>query len=389
MAPSLVVAPSIDLPSSERAELARCEGIIERGLRTFTEVGNALLRIRDGRLYRAEFATFEAYCRERWGMRHNYADRLIRAAVTVTNLVPTGTIPSSERQARPLTRLAPEQQAPAWQRAVETAPDGKVTAAHVRKVVDEEMAARPAQLGVSIGRLPRLIVGKAECMHEIADGTVDIIITSPPYNLGAQVWHMGGSGRQPRSAGIGYEDDLAEAAYQGWQIQCLREMYRVSKVGGSLFYNHKVRQSNGGMIHPLDWLRSAKNPWKLRQEIVWDRGSTHNHSATLFWPHDERVYWMTKGKPSLDRAVSLSTIWRFHGPVPGTWHPAPFPAELPRRCLEAVGMPGQTVLDPFAGSCVVVQVALGNGYEAIGLDVSAQYLRRAARENGWIAESAA
>jgi hypothetical protein len=84
------------------------------GLTVFVKVGNALLEIRDSRLYRQQFPTFEAYCRERWGMGRNYPNRLIQAAEVVKNLVPIGTIPQTETQARPLTRLEPEVQQVVW-----------------------------------------------------------------------------------------------------------------------------------------------------------------------------------------------------------------------------------------------------------------------------------
>ena len=237
---------------------------------------------------------------------------------------------------------------------------------------------------------PRLIVGRAEGVPQIESDSVDLIITSPPYNLGDNSWPMGGDGRVPRVSGIGYTDALSEGAYQEWQTACLVELYRVAKPGASLFYNHKIRSVHGEIVHPMDWLRDERNPWMLRQEIVWDRGSTHNHSATLFWPEDERVYWMTKGKPTLpDRPVGMSTVWRFHGPVVDTWHPAPFAEELPKRCIMAVGRTGITVLDPFAGSCTTLKVALEYGYDAIGVDVCAEYLARAAEENGWTMPSGA
>ena len=239
---------------------------------------------------------------------------------------------------------------------------------------------------------PLLIVGRAEAMPQIEDASIDLIITSPPYNLGQDNWPMGSDGRIPRDDGIGYDtygDGMPEGRYQEWQIQCLAEMWRVAKQGASLFYNHKVRNRGGEIIHPLDWLRRELNPWILRQEIIWDRGSTHNHSPSLFWPHDERIYWMTKGKPILpNRPIGDSTIWRFHGPVAGTWHPAPFCEELPKRCIEAIGREGITVLDPFAGSCTTLRVALQYGYDAIGIDMSQEYLDKAARENGWMIENA-
>ena len=229
---------------------------------------------------------------------------------------------------------------------------------------------------------PRLIVSRAENMPQLADESIDLIITSPPYNLGSNDWPMGGDGRTPRDEGIGYTDDMEEKEYQAWQMQCLREMYRVAKQGASLFYNHKPRTKHGVLIHPLEWLKDS--PWILRQEIIWDRGSTHNHGPTLFWPEDERIYWMTKGSPMLpNRPVGMSTVWRFHGPVAGTWHPAPFPPELPKRCIEAIGRDGITVLDPFAGGCTTLKVALDYGYDAIGVDISHEYLDKARKENGW------
>lgn len=122
----------------ESDNLLLYESIIERGLKTFVEVGNALLAIRESKLYRQDYGTFEEYCQERWGMQRAHAYRLIDAAGVVKSLSPIGDIlPATESQARPLTQLEPEEQAAAWQQAVETAPNGKVTAAHVQQVVDE------------------------------------------------------------------------------------------------------------------------------------------------------------------------------------------------------------------------------------------------------------
>jgi DNA modification methylase len=231
-------------------------------------------------------------------------------------------------------------------------------------------------------------VAKAENMPQVESESVDLIVTSPPYNLGKDFWPMGGAKRQPRPSGIGYEDARTELEYQGWQLDCLAEMYRVAKRGASLFYNHKIRNIKGEIVHPMDWLRDERNPWVIRQEIVWDRGSTHNHSPSLFWPEDERIYWMTKGKPALPkRPVGMSTIWRFHGPVANTWHPAPFSEELPKRCILGVGRDGIAVLDPFAGSCTTAKVALGYGYDAICVDVCLEYLKKAAQDNGWTTPS--
>lgn len=122
----------------EISRLTVCEEVIAQGLHTFVDVGNALLEIRDNRLYRDEYSTFEDYCKERWGMVRQQANRLIAAAETVSNLEPIGSIlPQTESQTRPLTILEPELQVEAWQRAVETAPETGITAKHVQGVVDE------------------------------------------------------------------------------------------------------------------------------------------------------------------------------------------------------------------------------------------------------------
>jgi len=121
----------------EHDRLSACEETIESGLKTFTDVGNALLVIRDERLYRAKYGTFEDYCQKRWNMERRHAYRLIDSAEVVRNVSNwTQTTPDSESVARPLTGLSPDVQREVWQEAVDTAPNGKVTAKHVQEVVD-------------------------------------------------------------------------------------------------------------------------------------------------------------------------------------------------------------------------------------------------------------
>jgi hypothetical protein len=122
----------------ERNELERCEVVIRQGLETFIEVGQALMTIRDKRLYRIEFGTFEDYCRDKWGMPRNYANKLIAASEVVANLEMGTMVPKSERQARPLTSLEPEIQREAWKEVVHQSQEtGKpITAATVQQVAN-------------------------------------------------------------------------------------------------------------------------------------------------------------------------------------------------------------------------------------------------------------
>lgn len=120
----------------ESSELVRLEIIVEKGLQTFTEVGEALAEIRDRRLYRIEHATFADYCKVKWQMSDRRARQLMDAAEVVGEISKSGTmVPVSERQARPLAALPPAQRAPAWKAAVAASPTGKPTAREVRVVV--------------------------------------------------------------------------------------------------------------------------------------------------------------------------------------------------------------------------------------------------------------
>jgi len=125
----------------ESVRLCELERVIQKGKDTFVEVGNALSEIRDSRIYRATFKTFEEYCQKRWDMGRDYAERLISSASVVSNLPTDGGKPTSEWQARPLTKIPAEKQPEAWAKAQELAKeDGKkISVRHVEAAVAEVM----------------------------------------------------------------------------------------------------------------------------------------------------------------------------------------------------------------------------------------------------------
>jgi hypothetical protein len=127
----------MSLTPIEKTNLVELETTITKNLNAFYEIGFALMQIKENRLYREQYTTFEAYCKAKWNFAANYARRLIASSRVVDNIksVPTGTIPQSERTIRPLASLPPDQQPKAYQKAVETAPDGKVTTRHVEETV--------------------------------------------------------------------------------------------------------------------------------------------------------------------------------------------------------------------------------------------------------------
>ncbi len=127
------------LDATETLELINLEATVEKSLRAFVQIGLALRSIRDKQLYRANYATFEDYCLNRWEISRTSSYQLIAASCLVENFVRRGaqTVPNSERQIRPLTSLAPENQLEVWNLAVESAPEGKLTSSHVAQVVKD------------------------------------------------------------------------------------------------------------------------------------------------------------------------------------------------------------------------------------------------------------
>jgi hypothetical protein len=139
----------------ERRQLEKCEEIIRKGLGTFFEVGQALLTIRETRLYRENFPTFEVYCQQRWAIGRNYAWHLMGAAERIKLLPPDAKTPRplNEFQVRPFLKLEPELFPKAWEQVISKAKDGKITPALLRGVVTQMTHQR--QLAQSNRRKPR------------------------------------------------------------------------------------------------------------------------------------------------------------------------------------------------------------------------------------------
>lgn len=217
-----------------------------------------------------------------------------------------------------------------------------------------------------------------DILKKIDDNLVDLGITSPPYNKGEKCkgWLVKNVKYNIAS------DNIPEEIYQEQQIQVLNEIFRVTKPGGSFFYNHKTRWTRGKMSHPIGWIQKTK--WTVRQEIIWDRMIAANIRGWRFWQIDERIYWLYKpidddkiGRELKSKHALLTSIWRFP-PERKNGHPAPFPLVLPARIIYSIldGKNG-VVLDPYVGSgttCLAAKL-LGSSY--IGIDISKEYVRNA------------
>ena len=225
--------------------------------------------------------------------------------------------------------------------------------------------------------LDKVICGDAlEVLKKIPDNSIDMGVTSPPYNKreNKRGWLV------DRVVYKGATDNLPEEEYQKIQIDVLNELYRVIKPGGSFFYNHKIRWERGVMLHPMDWLR--KTEWIIRQEIIWDRMIAANIRGWRFWQVEERIYWLYKpkgknliGEELKSRHALLTSIWRFP-PENNNPHPAPFPIELPVRAIYSImdERKGGIVIDPYCGSGTTLVAAKILGHHYVGIDISKDYV---------------
>jgi hypothetical protein len=129
---TIVDITTVPLTFAEEAELAQLEHQIENGIRTFMQVGSALVTINENKLYRATHSTFIEYAKDRFGLTGSYAYRVMAGAKVVTELPsPIGDIITVESQARELVGLPTKQAAEVLIEAIDTT-GGKPTAEAIR-----------------------------------------------------------------------------------------------------------------------------------------------------------------------------------------------------------------------------------------------------------------
>lgn len=214
---------------------------------------------------------------------------------------------------------------------------------------------------------------------------VDVIVTSPPYNLGGSPWpHLGhwkpgdGAGGKSKwkngsdaSAGVQYgdhADNMPWPEYVAWQHRAVAAMWDRIHDAGAIFYNHKPRVIGARLWLPLELIPATVT---LRQNVIWARPGGMNFNPTAFVPTHEWIMVLAKDEFRLkSKGVSgLGDVWRM-GPDRNP-HPAPFPVALPARVIEATA-PG-LVLDPFMGSGSAGVAAVNAGCQFIGVEIDEAY----------------
>ena len=227
--------------------------------------------------------------------------------------------------------------------------------------------------------LNQLICGDClEVMAQMPAESVDLVVTSPPYNLKNSTGNgmKDGRGGKWPSAGLlhGYaqhDDCMPHADYVRWQRACLTQMLRLLKQDGAIFYNHKWRVQGGLLQDRQDIVQG----FPLRQIIIWKRKGGINFNAGYFLPTYEVIYLIAKPKFRLaPQANSHGDVWEFTQES-GNPHPAPFPVELVERIIGATT--AEVVLDPFMGSGTTALVARQLGRSYIGIELAPEYCRLA------------
>ena len=205
-----------------------------------------------------------------------------------------------------------------------------------------------------------------ETMKKLPEGIVDLTVTSPPYNLGAK--HH--TGNNVFEAYDEYIDDMPEEEYQKQQINTLNELYRVTKQGGSLMYNHKNRIKNGKQITPYEWL--LKSDWTLKQEVVWFNGS-QNFDKCRFYPMTERIYWLSKGvETNFVNLINQHDLIKDTAEGTDKEHKRAFPLKLAQRFIMCFP-DAKLIFDPYMGSGTTAIAAHLEKRNWIGSEMSKEY----------------
>lgn len=208
-----------------------------------------------------------------------------------------------------------------------------------------------------------------EGLKLLDDNSIDLIITSPPYNLG-KTHHTGNNRFKSYSE---YNDDMPEELYQKWQTEVLNECFRVLKEDGSMWYNHKNRIKNGVQISPYEWL--FKTNFIIKQEVVWQNGS-QNFDKIRFYPMTERVYWLTKSaKTKMFNNINHHDFFNRSEWKPvktkGS-HKRAFPVKMCEDIISCFNE-SQIILDPFmgGGTTAVASISMKKNY--IGFELDSNY----------------
>jgi site-specific DNA-methyltransferase (adenine-specific) len=214
-------------------------------------------------------------------------------------------------------------------------------------------------------------------------GSVDLVVTSPPYNVDIQY--------------NSHKDDVSYADYlefsKAWMTQCFHWL----KDDGRFCLNIPLDKNKGGQQSVgADLTTVAKQiGFQYHSTIIWNEGNISRRTAWGSWKSASAPYviapvelivvlYKKNWKKTSGSKVSDVSREEFMDWTNGMWvfngeskkrigHPAPFPIELPRRCVKLFSYVDDVVLDPFCGSGTTILAAVNNQRKGIGIDVDKKY----------------
>lgn len=243
----------------------------------------------------------------------------------------------------------------------------------------------------------KIFHSSSESMKELKDKSVDLMVTSPPYNININYGNKWENGKLISSKGKKYKDNLEEEKYREMIQNCINETKRVLKDNGQIWFNIKNRYDKGNMIPPF-WILDYFHDMYLKNIIIWNfdwGGSTSKRFCSRY----EYVFFFTKSKddykfnlddvkiPALnyrpDRYRSQlknpSDVWRISlvsGNSPErTEHPAQYPEELIERIIKTGSNSNDLILDPFMGSGTTAVVAKNLGRNYVGYETEIEFIK--------------
>lgn len=224
---------------------------------------------------------------------------------------------------------------------------------------------------------------------KIKKSSIDLIVTSPPYNVDIEYKSN--------------KDDQDYDEYLKFTKIWLKKCLNLLKDDGRFCLNIPLDKNKGGQQAVCaDITKIAKDVgWKYHSTIIWNEGNISRRTAWGSWLSASAPYviapvevilvlykknWKkTSGSKISDMNKAefmewTNGIWTFNGESKKRiGHPAPFPLELPKRCVKLFSYVGDTVLDPFMGSGTTILAALKNKRNAIGVDIDKSYCELAQR----------
>ena len=236
----------------------------------------------------------------------------------------------------------------------------------------------------------------SEQMTEIEDKTVQLVVTSPPYNIDIKYGNKWKGRKIISSKGDKYKDDISEENYREMLKKVFEESKRVLTDDGSIFLNMKTRY-NGDQLIPPFWVLDYFKDMFLKNIIIWNfdwGGSTEKRFSSRY----EFVFFFTKNKnnwvfnlddvkiPSLNyrpdryktQLKNPTDVWKIPlvsgNSLERTSHPAQYPEKLIERIIKVATNTNDIVLDPFIGSGTTAVVAQRLKRHYLGYDTSLDYI---------------